>query len=867
MASAATPETPLNTLIEMVTNHLQDNGRDVANAEHFFVNIYKADKQLTKTAIQYALDNTFSSIVPTTPTLITSVEPGPESLDGLFASESELPAKTYPTTLHGWAQWCVERGWYVFPCQPRGKEPATKNGVLDASNDPIQVRAWWSENPDYNPAIALGPSNLVGYDFDSVAPFPDLPATLTVRSGRILKDGEAGGVHMYFRGSCRTHSIFAEPVPPITEKTALDKQGRKVIQHFDALDRLVGKHGVTVGEIRSRGAYLIAPGAIHKSGQQYKIINDVSLSESPEQNQEAVYEPMPAIGTDGQEKIAGYIEAAFDASKIDYSGRQSYQNGFKWLIDCPWSNEHSGGKSVREGGSSSAVFMLASGAISYVCKHAHCESTRQWEFDPTGEMDSLRGWMETQIGHKLTFQDSMPLYVNGLLIGSPEYFKRHQQTETEDYPDNEDSLSTMHDQIMAGIREGKTAEQIAEDSGFNKLVAESLAKVEADTVSASVEITDEILDREFPAYDGEDVGPIPTLIESFLPKGANFFGSLSGVGKTWLGLSVAKALTSGNPLFGIFSVKEKVAVLYLIPEASNATFKNRMKLMRICRDKKLFRYRTISQGVTLALKDPLTVRMIKNLRDNGRRQVLVIADTAIRFLNAKDENASTDNSLVSDSDYLRSKDIGADLLFMHHSPKASKKEAELTLENVLRGTGDFGAMADAVYGIRRDENLFAYGEGPEELDVVCVKPRDLENPPLPFRIILKRKPGKDDTKTRPISVIEETGDVVYVGPEAVKNKAGNLLDFTLRAEPYTSFNGLTKLLKMRRELVKDLAASRGWKQIPETVFLDGKPVKASNGQDKKKFRWSQITFSQPKDKPADQSTDSEPAEEKCLDSK
>jgi hypothetical protein len=360
----------------------------------------------------------------------------------------------------------------------------------------------------------------------------------------------------------------------------------------------------------------------------------------------------------------------------------------------------------------------------------------------------------------------------------------------------------------------------------------------AETKQPELVITDDVLDQEFPAYDGKDVGPIPCLVEGFLPKGANFFGSLSGVGKTWLGLSVSKALTSGEPLFGVFPVKEKTAVLYLIPEASDGTFKNRMKLMRITRDRSLFRYRTVSQGATLRLRDPLTIAMIKKLRQDGSRQVLVVVDTAIRFLDSTDENSSTQNSLVADSDYLRSKDIGADLLFMHHSPKESKKATELTLENVLRGTGDFGAMADVVYGIRRDENLYAYGEGPEELEVVCVKPRDLPDPPLPFRVVLKRK---DETGDRPVSVINEIGDVLYVGPEAVKSKAGYLLDTTLRQEPYSSLNALTKVLKMRKELVKDLAKARHWVVVAEIVFgVNGETVKTANGLDKKRFKWTQI---------------------------
>ena len=51
---------------------------------------------------------------------------------------------------------------------------------------------------------------------------------------------------------CRTRSIFVPPVEPIIEKTETTKKGGLVVKHYDALNRLVGKHGVTVGEIRSR---------------------------------------------------------------------------------------------------------------------------------------------------------------------------------------------------------------------------------------------------------------------------------------------------------------------------------------------------------------------------------------------------------------------------------------------------------------------------------------------------------------------------------------------------------------------------------------------------------------------------------------
>lgn len=60
----------------------------------------------------------------------------------------------------------VGRGWFVHPLIPGKKEPATKNGYLDASNDPAQIDAWWSSNPAYNIGIAVAPSGLVVLDVD-----------------------------------------------------------------------------------------------------------------------------------------------------------------------------------------------------------------------------------------------------------------------------------------------------------------------------------------------------------------------------------------------------------------------------------------------------------------------------------------------------------------------------------------------------------------------------------------------------------------------------------------------------------------------------------------------------------------------------
>ena len=58
-------------------------------------------------------------------------------------------------------------GWKVLPVVPNGKVPATAHGVHDATDDPDQIRAWFTSNPDLNIGVAAGQaSGLVVYDID-----------------------------------------------------------------------------------------------------------------------------------------------------------------------------------------------------------------------------------------------------------------------------------------------------------------------------------------------------------------------------------------------------------------------------------------------------------------------------------------------------------------------------------------------------------------------------------------------------------------------------------------------------------------------------------------------------------------------------
>jgi hypothetical protein len=422
-----------------------------------------------------------------------------EDIDDIFAiaqpttSVNGQPAgqpvtEPYPTTLIGWALWCAKKGWRVFPCQEREKAPVTFNGVLDATTDTEAIKSWWSKNPNYNYGVAGGDaSNLVIYDFDECTPeefaaYSNQPETFEVRTGRALKPHFIPGTHRYFNGSCRNRILFAPAVEPITERQAIDKKtgelrfldnGDPLIQSYDRYDRLVVGGRVPIGEIRSRGYYVCGVGSVHPSGQPYTIVRDVPLAVSPLQDVEEVHEYAVAE-SDTLESIAGYIESAFDESRINYKrDRLGYRGGVRWWIDCPWRYQHTNQKSIDDGNTSSSVIMAASGAIQYVCQHAHCLDTRQWKVEQGKE--SLREWMESKVGHKLRFQDDTSSVIThgGVL---PE----HLQSNDDDFV----SATGMADLILKLGKEGKAPEEVAELSGFNKLVEESLAKTAAETAKA-----------------------------------------------------------------------------------------------------------------------------------------------------------------------------------------------------------------------------------------------------------------------------------------------------------------------------------------------------------------------------------------------
>lgn len=96
----------------------------------------------------------------------------------------------------------AERGWHVFPLRPGHKQPITKHGSHDATDDLVQVFRWWQANPEANIAVVGNPSGLVILDVDPRHDGDVTMARLQKQWGPLPSTIEAetggGGWHYYF---------------------------------------------------------------------------------------------------------------------------------------------------------------------------------------------------------------------------------------------------------------------------------------------------------------------------------------------------------------------------------------------------------------------------------------------------------------------------------------------------------------------------------------------------------------------------------------------------------------------------------------------------------------------------------------------
>jgi hypothetical protein len=304
-------------------------------------------------------------------------------------------------------------------------------------------------------------------------------------------------------------------------------------------------------------------------------------------------------------------------------------------------------------------------------------------------------------------------------------------------------------------------------------------------------------------------GPIDMIIDGVLQEGTCFIGANPGDGKTLVALAFSKAICTGTPLFGVaqYFVKQPRTVIYLIPESRDRAFRKRCEAFQIPNDKTKFMARTISAGVPLELSDPSLLEAVRETK------AVVFLDTASRFMKGMDENAAAQNrQLVNDVVALLA--AGAvSVVLVHHATKAAKVNQErMTLENMLRGTSDFGAMCDQAYGIRKDMVLYANGNGPMEVELVSLKDREQIGGLTSIRLAASHK-TKDKGEMFPVSYINEIGNFRIVSESEAGHREAQALVAMVKADPNLPTKDIGEKLNITEYRVKTQLAKLRWHRV------------------------------------------------------
>lgn len=300
-------------------------------------------------------------------------------------------------------------------------------------------------------------------------------------------------------------------------------------------------------------------------------------------------------------------------------------------------------------------------------------------------------------------------------------------------PDNDDAGQKYIDEVArsiigkaASIKVARVPEKYKDISDWNPS-REAYALL----VENAVEWSDrppENWRKLFHSFDDFEHAPaLSFAIEGFLQNEAiTAIAGLSGHGKTFVALSIVKALLFGpGKMWNLFGVTQRAErVIYLIPESSITPFKHRLQLLgvysEIANDRLLTR--TLSKGPTPALDDKAVLYAAKNAH--------VVIDTGVRFLGeGADESSASDMAKNLSEDLLGLLRAGAkSVIPLFHSAKAFGKDTVMTLENMIRGSGELGAILATAWGIKQIDRAT------NAIHVENLKPRDFQ-PCGPFQLV------------------------------------------------------------------------------------------------------------------------------------
>jgi len=183
------------------------------------------------------------------------------------------------------------------------------------------------------------------------------------------------------------------------------------------------------------------------------------------------------------------------------------------------------------------------------------------------------------------------------------------------------------------------------------------------------------------------------------------------------------------------------------------------------------------------------------------------ASRRARYAFLPDFTFSVGPAMVNDITSLRAAGAVC-VIILHHAKKAqSAKREAMTLDNMLRGTSDFGAMCDQAYGIRMDEHLYNRGAGPMEIELVNLKDRERLGGLTSVRLAASyKKPGA----IFPTSYIDENGNFRPIDYKESKSRDEETLNALVEANPMMTVSDLCEATGIKLYTVKETLKKFGW---------------------------------------------------------
>lgn len=204
----------------------------------------------------------------------------------------------------------------------------------------------------------------------------------------------------------------------------------------------------------------------------------------------------------------------------------------------------------------------------------------------------------------------------------------------------------------------------------------------------------ELMDRQYP--------PLEYVVSGIIPEGLTVLVAPPKIGKSWMVLGIAKAVSEGGQAFGAIPVSQR-PVLYLALEDGPMRLQNRLHALGM-----------VEGNENLWLMTALRAGAARTIRafveEHHQQAPLVILDTLgmVRSIYAGNDPYQKDYAEMSGFKELVSSHIGASLIVVHHTNKGAHSD----FVSNTSGTQGIAGAADSILAIER-----ARGDGGATLNV------------------------------------------------------------------------------------------------------------------------------------------------------